>query len=96
MDINPIFITKPFLPPLDELMPYLEQIWENKIVTNNGPLHNKLEQKLCDYLGIQNISLFANGTIALVTALKALEITGEVITTPYSFVATSIAFFGME
>ena len=89
MDINPIFITKPFLPPLDELMPYLEQIWENKIVTNNGPLHNELEQKLCDYLGIQNISLFANGTIALVTALKALEITGEVITTPFSFVATS-------
>ncbi len=89
MDINPIFITKPFLPPLDELMPYLEQIWENKIVTNNGPLHNELELKLCDYLGIQNISLFANGTVALVTALKALEITGEVITTPYSFVATS-------
>lgn len=84
-----IFVTQPFLPPLEEFIPYLEKIWENKILTNGGPFHQQLENALCEYLGVEYISLFTNGTIALVTALQALRITGEVITTPYSFVATS-------
>lgn len=77
------------MPPLQEFIPYLEQIWENKILTNGGPFHKQLEKELCTYLGVEHISLFTNGTIALVTALQALRIAGEVITTPYSFVATS-------
>jgi dTDP-4-amino-4,6-dideoxygalactose transaminase len=85
----PIYVTKPSLPPLEELIPYLEQIWTNGILTNGGPFHQQLEQALCDYLGVKYLSLFTNGTIALVTALQALKITGEVITTPYSFVATT-------
>jgi dTDP-4-amino-4,6-dideoxygalactose transaminase len=86
---KPIYVTQPSLPPLEEFIPYLEQIWENKILTNNGPFHKQLEQALCDYLGVEHLALFTNGTIALVTALQALRITGEVITTPYSFVATA-------
>jgi len=86
---KPIFVTEPALPPLSEFIPYLEKIWDSKILTNNGPFHKELEDALCDYLGVKHISLFANGTIALVTALQALRITGEVITTPYSFVATA-------
>jgi dTDP-4-amino-4,6-dideoxygalactose transaminase len=70
-------------------MPYLEQIWANKILTNGGTFHQQLEQALCDYLGVKHLALFTNGTIALITALQALRITGEVITTPYSFVATA-------
>lgn len=85
----PIYVTQPYLPPLDEFIPYLEQIWKNKWLTNNGPFHQQLEQALCEYLGVEYLSLFANGTLALVTALQALRITGEVITTPYSFVATA-------
>lgn len=87
--IPPIYVTQPFLPPLEEFIPYLEQIWKSKWLTNCGPFHQQLEQALCDYLGVKHIALFTNGTIALVTALQALRITGEVITTPYSFVATS-------
>lgn len=86
---TPIYVTQPYLPPLEEFIPYLEQIWENKWLTNNGPFHQQLEQALCEYLGVEYLSLFANGTLALVTALQALRITGEVITTPYSFVATA-------
>ena len=89
MEKSPIFVTQPSLPPLEELIPYLEQIWENKVLTNGGPFHKQLEAALCDYLDVPYISLFSNGTIALVTALKALDIQGEVITTPYSFVATA-------
>ncbi len=89
MDRKDIFVTQPTLPPLEEFVPYLEQIWENKTLTNGGPFHQKLEEKLCEYLGVEHICLFTNGTIALVTALQALRITGEVITTPFSFVATS-------
>ncbi len=89
MPNHPIYVTQPYLPPLEEFIPYLERIWESKILTNGGPLHQQFEAALCDYLGVQNISLFTNGTIALVTALQALRITGEVITTPYSFVATA-------
>lgn len=89
MSNKPIYVTRPFLPPLDEFVPYLEAIWENRILTNGGPFHQQLEAELCEYLGVKHIALFTNGTIALVTALQALRITGEVITTPYSFVATS-------
>jgi dTDP-4-amino-4,6-dideoxygalactose transaminase len=83
------YVTQPFLPPLEEFIPYLQKIWDNKVLTNGGPFHQQLEKELCDYLGVEHIALFANGTIALVTALQSLRITGEVITTPYSFVATS-------
>jgi dTDP-4-amino-4,6-dideoxygalactose transaminase len=84
-----IYVTSPYLPPLDEFVPYLERIWSNKVLTNCGPFHQQLEADLCTYLGVEHICLFTNATIALVTALQALRITGEVITTPYSFVATS-------
>jgi len=83
------YVTEPFLPPLDEYIPYLEQIWENKRLTNNGPFHQQFENALCEYLDVEYLSLFTSGTLALVTALQALRITGEVITTPYSFVATA-------
>jgi dTDP-4-amino-4,6-dideoxygalactose transaminase len=86
---KPVFVTQPFLPPLEEFQEYLKDIWETKWVTNNGKYHQKLEAALCDYLGVKHISLFSNGTLALVTALQALKITGEVITTPFSFVATT-------
>lgn len=84
-----IYVTSPLLPPLEEFIPYLEQIWDNKQLTNAGPFHQQLEQALADYLGVEHLCLFANGTLALLTAFQALRITGEVITTPYSFVATS-------
>ena len=83
------YVTQPYLPPLKEFIPYLEKIWGNKILTNGGPFHQQLEQALCEYLEVEHIALFTNGTIALITALQALRVTGEVITTPYSFVATS-------
>jgi dTDP-4-amino-4,6-dideoxygalactose transaminase len=86
-----IHVTRPYLPPLEEFLPYLQQIWDSKTLTNSGPFHQMMEQALCSYLGVEHISLFANGTLALITALQTLEITGEVITTPYSFVATSHA-----
>ena len=88
-DPEQIYVTQPYLPPLDEFIPYLEKIWESKQLTNNGPFHQQLEQALGEYLGVEHIALFTNGTIALITALQSLRITGEVITTPYSFVATS-------
>jgi dTDP-4-amino-4,6-dideoxygalactose transaminase len=84
-----IYVTSPLLPPLEELIPDLERIWQNKNLTNNGEYHKLLEKALCDYLGINQISLFNNGTIGLITAIKSLNLSGEVITTPYSFVATS-------
>lgn len=84
-----VFVTQPFLPPLEEFLPYLQQIWDNKILTNGGPFHVQFERALCKHLGVEHVALFTNGTLALVTALQALRITGEVITTPYSFVATS-------
>ena len=86
-----IFVTQPFLPPLPEFEEYLKNIWDTKILTNNGPYHQQLEAELCSFLKVPYISLFCNATIALVTALQALRITGEVITTPYSFVATTHA-----
>jgi dTDP-4-amino-4,6-dideoxygalactose transaminase len=87
------FVTQPLLPSLEEFIPYLEKIWKNKILTNNGAFHQQLEAELCKYLGVKHISLFCNGTIALITALQALKITGEVITTPYSFVASTHALW---
>jgi len=84
-----IYVTQPFVPPLEDFLPYLEKIWESKCLTNGGPFHQELEINLADYLGVKHLSLFANGTLALVTALQALRITGEVITTPFSFVATA-------
>ncbi|CAK27096.1 Predicted pyridoxal phosphate-dependent enzyme apparently involved in regulation of cell wall biogenesis [Synechococcus sp. RCC307] len=88
-NLDPIYVTKPHLPPLEDFIPLLQQIWERRILTNNGPFHQELEDALCKYLGVKHLSLFSNGTIALVTALKALGVSGEVITTPYSFVATA-------
>jgi dTDP-4-amino-4,6-dideoxygalactose transaminase len=84
-----IYVTQPYLPPLEEFIPSLQQIWDSKVLTNGGPFHQRLEEALCKYLGVEHLALFTNGTVALVTALQALRITGEVITTPYSFVATS-------
>jgi dTDP-4-amino-4,6-dideoxygalactose transaminase len=86
---KPIYVTQPYLPPLSEFIPYLENIWESKWLTNGGPFHQELEKKLADYLGVEHLALFSNGTLALVTALQSLRITGEVITTPFSFVATA-------
>lgn len=89
---KPIYVTQSVLPDLKDFIPYLEQIWENKILTNGGPLHQQLEKELCEYLGVDYISLFNNGTIALITALQALGLKeGEVITTPYTFIATAHA-----
>lgn len=88
-----ITVTSPLLPPLEEFIPYLQQIWDNKWITNNGTFHQQLEKALADYLGVEYISVFTNGTLPLITALQALRITGEVITTPYSFVATTHAIW---
>jgi len=85
------FVTQPSLPPLEEFIPYLEKIWENKILTNNGEFHQLLEVELARYLGVKYVALFSNGTLALLTALKTLRIKGEVITTPFTFVATTHA-----
>jgi dTDP-4-amino-4,6-dideoxygalactose transaminase len=84
-----IFVTQPHLAPLAEFVPYLEKIWNSKVLTNGGPFHQQLEKALCEYLGVEHLALFTNGTLALVTALQAHRVTGEVITTPYSFVATA-------
>lgn len=84
-----ITVTSPLLPSLEEFMPYLQDIWDRKWLTNNGHYHKELEKTLCEYLKVPYISLFTNGTLPLMCALQALRITGEVITTPYSFVATT-------
>lgn len=84
-----INVTQPDVPPIAEFLPYLEEIWASKRLTNGGPFHQQLERELESFLGVQHLSLFANGTLALVTALQALRISGEVITTPFSFVATA-------
>lgn len=84
-----ITVTSPLMPSLDELNQYLQDIWQRKWITNNGYYHKELEKALCEYLDVPFVSLFTNGTLPLITALQALRITGEVITTPYSFVATT-------
>jgi dTDP-4-amino-4,6-dideoxygalactose transaminase len=86
---EPIYVTRPELPSLEAFIPHLRRIWDSKILTNGGPFHQEFERALREYLGVKQIALFTNGTIGLITALQALRITGEVITTPYSFVATA-------
>lgn len=95
---KPVYVTQPHMPPLEDFIPYLEKIWNSRRLTNHGPMHAQLEAALAEYLGVGHIALFSNGTLALVTALQALRITGEVITTPYSFVATahSLRWNGIE
>ena len=88
-----ITVTSPLLPNLDEFTESLKEIWESKWITNNGQFHQKLEAALAEYLKVPYVSLFTNGTLPLLTALQALRITGEVITTPYSFVATTHALW---
>lgn len=88
-----IIVTSPLLPSLDDFLPYLQDIWNRKWLTNNGYYHQQLEDALCEYLKVPYISLFTNGTLPLICALQALRITGEVITTPYSFVATTHALW---
>lgn len=90
---EPIYVTRPTMPPLEEFMPMLQQLWENRWLTNNGPFHQQFEKALAEYLGVKYVSLFCNGMIALQTGLQALKITGEVITTPFSFVATTHAVY---
>lgn len=89
MEKNTITVTSPLLPDLEEFELMLKEIWSSKWITNNGQFHKQLEKALCEYLKVPYISLFTNGTLPLLTALQALRITGEVITTPYSFVATT-------
>lgn len=84
-----ITVTSPLLPNLEEFNALLKEIWDSKWITNNGQFHQRLEQELANYLKVPYLSLFTNGTLPLITALQALRITGEVITTPYSFVATT-------
>lgn len=88
-----IYVTEPSLPSLEEFTELLRDIWDRKWLTNNGVYHQQFEKELADYLGVPFISLFSNGTLALVSALQVLNITGEVITTPYSFVATTHALW---
>ena len=89
MDNKLITVTSPLLPNLDDFHEELKKIWDSKWITNNGSYHKQLESALAEYLGVPYVSLFTNGTLPLLTALQALRITGEVITTPYSFVATT-------
>jgi dTDP-4-amino-4,6-dideoxygalactose transaminase len=88
---NPVYVTQPSLPPLEDFVPLLAEIWSNKWLTNNGPFHQKFEKALADFLGVAHVSLFCNGMMALQTGLQSLRISGEVITTPFSFVATTHA-----
>jgi len=86
---KPIYVTQPYMPPLEEFTPLLETIWESKILTNCGPLHQELEEKLCDHLNVPYISLFNNCTIGLMSTFPILKLQGEVITTPFTFIATA-------
>ncbi len=90
---KPIYVTKPFMPPLEEFTEGLKEIWENQWLTNNGPLLQRLNGAMSQFLGVENLSLFNNGTLALQIGLQGLGITGEVITTPFSFVATTHALY---
>ena len=93
MDKDIITVTSPLLPNLGEFTESLKKIWDSKWITNNGEFHKKLEAALAEYLKVPYVSLFTNGTLPLLTALQAMRITGEVITTPYSFVATTHALW---
>lgn len=89
MSIAKITVTSPLLPDIEEYNVLLKEIWESKWITNNGTFHKQLEKELASYLKVPYLSLFTNGTLPLITALQAMRVTGEVITTPYSFVATT-------
>jgi dTDP-4-amino-4,6-dideoxygalactose transaminase len=91
--VEDILLTKPFVPPLNEFLPYLDRIWESRRLTNGGAFHEEFEQALCDYLGVKHICLCANGTLALMIALKTLKLKGEVITTPFTSPATIQAIY---
>ncbi|WP_395334458.1 DegT/DnrJ/EryC1/StrS family aminotransferase [Novosphingobium sp. BL-8H] len=91
IDLDDAPVTRPFLPPLDEFLPYLEGIWANRWLTNAGPYHQQFEEELAAYLGVEHVALTSNGTSALELALQALDLSGEVITTPFTFVATTHA-----
>ena len=93
MEEKLITVTSPLLPSLEEFVPMLRDIWDRKWLTNNGHYHRELERALCEYLKVPYVSLFTNGTLPLMCALQALRVTGEVITTPYSFVATTHALW---
>ena len=88
-----LYVTSPLLPSIEDFTSYLKDIWDSKWITNNGRFHQQLEGALAEYLGVEFISLFTNGTLPLITALQALQVKGEVITTPFSFVATSHAIW---
>ena len=85
---EPIYVTRPLLPPLEAVIARLREVWSSRWITNNGTQHERLEMALSEYLGVPHLSLFNNGTIALLTAVRALDLTGEVITTPFTFPAT--------
>lgn len=91
MGSSPVYVVVPTLPPFQELVEQLKPIWDTKILTNGGPLHQRLELELCAFLGVPHLALFNNGTNALISAIQAMRLSGEVITTPYSFVATAHA-----
>jgi dTDP-4-amino-4,6-dideoxygalactose transaminase len=93
-----IFVARPTLPPLEKFIPLLEEIWDSRVLTNEGPFHKRLEQSLCDFLEVKHLSVVASGTLALVIAMRALGLKGSVITTPFSFVATthSLIWDGLE
>jgi len=86
---TPVYVTRPSLPPLEEYLPYLEAIWSSGILTHNGPLVQELESQLCRYLDIDHLLCVANGTCALQLAMRALDVRGEVITTPFTYIATA-------
>jgi len=90
---EPILVTRPFLPPLGEFCEGLEEVWTSGWLTNNGPLHRKFQRELCDRLETDNLCLFSNGTLALQIALQGMQLSGEVITTPFTFVATTHALY---
>ncbi len=88
-----LLLMKPFMPPHEEFQPFLERIWESRMLTNCGTIHAEFEQALCKYLGVKQVCLFANGTLALMIAMKALKLRGEVITTPFTSPATLQAIY---
>lgn len=90
---DPIYVTRPFMPPLDEYVQGLEEIWKNKWLTNDGPVLKRFEEQLSEYVGTNNLCLFANGTLALQIGLQGMGMSGEVITTPFTFVATTHALY---
>lgn len=90
---EPIFVTRPYLPPLDEFISGLREVWDNRWLTNNGPLVRRYTKRLEEFVGCDNVSLFTNGTLALQIALQGMGLAGEVITTPFTFVATTHALY---